>query len=1085
MKGQPVQAHTPLLILITALAISPLVQAAPPPDSLITQDAPGQQRFLLNPMEGPGDIPVTGSWRMKKAKAVAVADQEPKLGTRALRFQGEAEIAGGKGDFSVAERPAGELFAAGLWVHLGADANVKKLGFQVYDGEGEVLMYSVPGDWTGWRWLEFNFEQAEFSQAYKQEDKNQKLDQPVRGLHLFWFTVEPGPSALTVDEHIGLSRIATGGPALNAKLFGEEAIEPGQAPELALLLENRTDEPRSVRVGRMVRPTSDLPALPLPHPVYGVNRAEGKPSHLVVNEVTVDKTTATDGNPYNGVDQSIDKPGYTEAFHTLDLQEPLTVRRITYRAGDANWIWKMDVSASLDGKTFTPVADLQGVNLHKRWDEQVVAVPNPFPARFVRLRYHRDGEAMTFLRTPTEIRIFDSVRPEDFTLPGGETPVFAGTVERTVPPRSFHWEPLPADPLPAGAHQSIVQVESGDLREWLVSTHFTMPPEMETLSPNSPFGMNASSFDLFDINRRLGVGWIRWENLKWQFVCKEPGRFAFDGSIGPWNVNQDEYMSEYKKRGMNVLSYTFHTPPWSTTAPEGTEKNRAGWPPKNYADYGEAMYQIAARYGTRTVPEDTLLTDDKKSGLGQVDAFQLWNEPNLVGPGWAPWVGSMNEYFELFRHGAEGVKRADPKAVVSHAGLAGIGVGLVDTLRTYTYADGKHPLDFTDLITVHYYSGRQNPEVATRDPNANRTGRPIEGQPTFPEQIRELTDWRDRYAPGKPVWVTETGNDVGGPMGLGEREQAAKLPRVTMLHLAAGVDKVFIYRERGSTAAQHAGAGLLRNDNSLRPSWFTMATLIRQFEGVDIKSALRLDVGDPNVWAYLWDRSGKPLLTAWTVEGTASLPVGSGRLVDSFGAETTIGGDTTVALSIFPVYLSDFTIDATWQARIDAATERERLRMESIKRDETRRAYLFDFGSTQHVGTLTLGTIRPYTAVMSTDQYDEQKGYGFQPGPALRDEVAHWIPDVRTKDNTRIRDNTTFRFKVAPGKYQLTFCASPMADQVNFTLQAGGEPIILPINPETPRTAHTYATDIEVTGTEAILGVEGMGNLCWLSLVQP
>ncbi len=1049
------------------------------------QSQEGRQVLLLNPMESSADIPVAGSWRMKQARALAVQDPAPKLGASALRFQGVAEIAGGKGDFSIADKPQGELYAAGLWIHLEPGANVKQVGLQAYDAEGEVLMYSIPGDWEGWRWVEFNLEEFAYTQAYTQKDKNQKLDQPVRGLHLFWFTKEPGPTALTVDEHVGLSRTTPAETVLSTRLFGEDTVEPGQSPRLAVLLSNFSDKPQSAQVSLLLRDNPELTELRLPHPTYGLNRAEGKSSILVVNDTQVDANSLTDGNPYTGVDQSIDKPGFKEAFHTLDLGGALTVRRLGYRAGDANWIWKMDVFASTDGETFTPVADLQNVEVHKRWDEQIIPVPTPFEARYIRLRYHHDGAWMGFLRTPVEFRVFDGVRPEDFAFPDGESPQVVAVEKVTVPARSYSWQPLSCPPLSTGAHQGVVQVESDGHREWVARALFTMPAEIETLSPNSPFGLNGSSFDLFDINRRLGVSWIRWENLKWTFIADASDHFAFDGAIAPWRVSQDNYMAEYQKRGMRILSYTFQTPSWSTTAPEGTEKNRQGWPPKNYADYGEAMYQIAARYGTRTVPKDTLLTDDKKSGLGQIGVFQMWNEPNLVGPGWAPWVGSMNEYFEIFRLGAEGVKRADPKAVVSHAGLAGIGVGLVDTLRTYTYADGKHPLDFTDLITVHFYSGRQNPEVATRDPNANRTGRTIDGQPTFPEQIRELTDWRDRYAPGKPVWVTETGNDVGGPMGLGEREQAAKLPRVTMLHLACGVEKVFIYRERGSTASQHAGAGLLRNDNSLRPSWFTVATLIRQFEGVDLKSALRLDVGDPNVWAYLWTRSEKPFLTAWTVEGTASIQVSACRQVDAFGAETALKDNATVNLSIFPVYLGDFTLDATWQARVNAAKEQERLRKESIKRDETRRAYLFDFGSTQHVGTLTLGTIRPYTAVMSTDQYDEQKGYGFQPGPASRDDVAHWIPDVRTKDNTRIRDNTTFRFKVVPGKYQLTFCGSPMADKVNFILQAGGEPIVLPITPENPRSAFTYATDIEVTGDEAVLGVEGMGNICWLSLVQP
>lgn len=1060
------------------------IQASPPPDSLIARSGENLQTLLLNPMESPGDIPVTGSWRMQKARVVAVNDPEPMFGSSALRFEGVSEIAGGKGDFSIAEKPRGELVAAGLWVHLDIDANVKTLGLQVYDAEGEVLMYSVPADWVGWRWVEFQLEKDEYKQAYTQTNKNQKLDQPVRGLHLFWFTKEAGPSALIVDDHVGLARSSISDTALATQLFGEDTVEPGQAPRLAVLLSNFSNQPQTAQIDLMLRENPDLAELRVPHPVYGLNRAEGKTSILTVNGMQVDTNSLTDGNPYTGVDRSIDKPGFTEAFHTIDLGHVLTVRRLGYRAADANWIYKMDISASSDGETYTPVAELQNVDVYKHWDEQVIPVPTPFEARYIQLRYHHNGESMGFLRTPSEFRVFDEARPEDYALPNGESPRIVATEKIAIPPHSYSWKALPCPALSTGAYQGVVQIQSGGRREWLVRSFFTMPPEIKKLSPDSPFGMNGSSFELFDINRRLGVSWIRWENLKWAFIADAPDHFAFDGSIAPWHVAQDVYMEEYQKRGMKVLSYTFQTPSWATTAPAGTEKNRQGWPPRNYADYGEAMYQIAARYGTRVVPADTLLTTDKKTGLGQIGVFQLWNEPNLVGPGWAPWVGSMNEYFEIFRIGAEGVKRADPRSVVTHAGLAGIGLELVDTLRTYTYADGKHPLDFTDLITVHYYSGRQNPEFATRDPNANRTGNPIAGQPTFPEQIRDLTDWRDRYAPGKGVWVTETGNDVGGPMGLGEREQAAKLPRVTMLHLAAGVDKVFIYREKGSTASQHAGSGLLRNDNSLRPSFFSVATLIRQFDGVDIKSALRLDFGDPNVWVYLWTRQDNPFITAWTVQGSGALQLGACHQVDSFGRGSELAEDATIQLSIFPVYLSGFKLNEALKTRIQEAKAREQLRLDTIKRDEARLAYLFDFGSTNDVGAMILGSVRPYTPVLSTTVYDDQLGYGFHPGPVMADFSAQWIADKRVKDSTRFRDKQTFRFKAKPGSYHLTLCAAPMADRADLTVQAGGDPIPLAFIPENPRTACTVEMDIEVRDPLVILGVEGMANLNWLSLVQ-
>ena len=65
--------------------------------------------------------------------------------------------------------------------------------------------------------------------------------------------------------------------------------------------------------------------------------------------------------------------------------------------------------------------------------------------------------------------------------------------------------------------------------------------------------------------------------------------------------------------------------------------------------------------------------------------------------------------------------------------------------------------------------------------------------------------------------MTETGYDSAGPFGTTEAIQAARLPRVVMLCLANGVERVFVYRESGSTPSMHACSGVLRDDFSREP----------------------------------------------------------------------------------------------------------------------------------------------------------------------------------------------------------------------------------------------------------------------------
>jgi hypothetical protein len=227
------------------------------------------------------------------------------------------------------------------------------------------------------------------------------------------------------------------------------------------------------------------------------------------------------------------------------------------------------------------------------------------------------------------------------------------------------------------------------------------------------FGINSSdpSRWMAENMRRAGFGYVRFENAKWMMYMPSPDGVAFDGSVGPWHVNHDAILSGYQSVGMHVLPYVFQVPTWAQNAPEGA-KNPYNYPPKNNADYGEAIFQIVARYGNNKVDPSLLKSDDKKTGLGWINAVELWNEPNLNDPGWGPWVGTMEQYFETMRAGVEGARRADPKLPVTSAGWAGINLETVGQMAEYKYADGKTPLDLVDVINVHFYSGRDEPEIA-------------------------------------------------------------------------------------------------------------------------------------------------------------------------------------------------------------------------------------------------------------------------------------------------------------------------------------------------------------------------------------
>ena len=130
---------------------------------------PGEGLHLLSALEV-GSFVKPDGWRMGQF-AVEKSTVPAKLGRDALLFRGTAAEAA-KGDFDIGGPLPGETLAFGCWFHLTEDANVREVGFQFHDNEGEALQYLVPADWTGWKWVETPVTAAALKQAYPQRDKN-------------------------------------------------------------------------------------------------------------------------------------------------------------------------------------------------------------------------------------------------------------------------------------------------------------------------------------------------------------------------------------------------------------------------------------------------------------------------------------------------------------------------------------------------------------------------------------------------------------------------------------------------------------------------------------------------------------------------------------------------------------------------------------------------------------------------------------------------------------------------------------------------------------------------------------------------
>lgn len=695
-------------------------------------------------------------------------------------------------------------------------------------------------------------------------------------------------------------------PALQLEIASSVDRLPNEPFAGSVVVTNHSNAPLSGEITVSLQEDGKMLPLTLPDAELGADHALASRSRTVAGGRTIAEGTLTDGLDYTAAETTW-TGRWEEADEFVELDMTRTITALGWRASDANWIWKANVLASADGVNFTPVPELQDVNLHQKWGLQQFPSFKPFRAKAIQLHYHRDGQKMEIVRMPAALRIWDGPQNDSFDIPRAGSEIDRLKVTRRIAAGAAETIELKlATPLQTGQYLLAARAEAGGSIVLAARHVFVEPAPLEAEGEESRFGLNGSQVSLAKEHRRLGVGWVRFENFKWPFVSPAPRRYAFDGSVTPWVVNFDEVTKEYRAAGLHILPMMFLTPQWASRADEQTPEGvRLSQPPRDFADFGEFAFQAAARYGSRKIEPAMLKTADQVSGLNRIRYFELGNEPNLnplrdpaKPPTWGAWAGTMPQWWEMWRHGVEGLKRADPSAIVLSPGFAGATVETVDELRTFRYPDGKRPLDFVEVLSVHYYSGRTPPETATGDGNTGR-----ESNRRFVEHLDELVAWRDRHKPGMPIWMTETGFDSAGPFGTDERAQAARLPRVVALCLAHGIDKVFVYRESGSAPSMHAAAGVLRDDRSRKPSWYTYATLIRQLHGASPGPRLRHD--DPRISLLAWQQGEGVLLMANTSTGEARLGVdlGAAEITDAFGRTARVASTRDVVLREFPLYL--------------------------------------------------------------------------------------------------------------------------------------------------------------------------------------
>ncbi len=338
------------------------------------------------------------------------------------------------------------------------------------------------------------------------------------------------------------------------------------------------------------------------------------------------------------------------------------------------------------------------------------------------------------------------------------------------------------------------------------------PPDKKYSTMNEFMGTNAFIDD--PIDKISVVGFLReYHAWAWDEGAGESDYVGYPNSRNAWspshagvNWDFDAYYKKLKEAGVTVSVCMQQTVPWlnkgsSNKANKPITGDEDSTDAASYIEHGEHMFQLAARYAGKTV-DDSLLKlspeQPRKSGLGLVEYFENWNEPD------ADWNGETSQFApeelaamcsaDYDGHmgtlgNTVGIKNADPGAKLVLAGLISPKPSYIKKMMDWVSenrSDGKFP---ADVLNIHYYA---SDDVHGIPPEEDH----------FQEKLERMNAFRELNLPDREMWITEMGYDtnpvtaVGAPTKLA---QAQWILRSYLMAAASGFDRCAQYMLRDVT----------------------------------------------------------------------------------------------------------------------------------------------------------------------------------------------------------------------------------------------------------------------------------------------
>lgn len=305
--------------------------------------------------------------------------------------------------------------------------------------------------------------------------------------------------------------------------------------------------------------------------------------------------------------------------------------------------------------------------------------------------------------------------------------------------------------------------------------------------------------------------------------------------------------------------------------------------PEAYIAHASYLFQFAARYGGTRIDEALLklrVGQSARSGLELVRYMENWNEPDK-------WWKGRGPYFSPIELAAMcsadydghrgtmgrtvGIKNADPGMKLVMGGLARPEIEYLKAMKLW--ADFNRGGDFpADVINLHHYSndaGGQGGRTTTGiSPEADN----------LCERFQRVVQWRDRFLPGKELWVSEFGYDTNPKspqhapaIGAADAQevQGRWIVRSFLALAAAGVDHAQLYMLRDVNAdsvVQYDSSGLTTEKGRHEPkrAWYYVAALRHTLHATRFES--EVPSGDARVRIYRFrsdDASPRRVYAVW------------------------------------------------------------------------------------------------------------------------------------------------------------------------------------------------------------------------------